>query len=353
MTALLALSATAAFADKPEFTLPALGTFDGAHFGQLTLGTTTASDVKGQYKIDRNGGNTPWSLRVSTPKGSGYRVFTLFSGPNDHSDTLNAILIQYESGPTQDMVAQDLGDQGTPYYIPGRNSNWHVEDFADKGAVAFVNDVDRVDTVDAVMLIRPSVVQNGILNLSTEPTAIVPVVDLHAREPKVMHFGNIDVDTYELDGLHLRDSRIREIRDDIELASAQGTMIYEAYAAGTYKVEFSGDYKWDKGGSVTVTCTISGESPYGPVSAKGEETESIDKHTRVDDYDFYGDALHDARANAERNFAKAMRAAGPPTPAETRRMAWDDLFNILRQKSLTDQKVMARVPPSRLFISFP
>jgi len=354
-TAILALASTPALADKPEFALPSMATFDGVHFGPLTLGTTTASDVKGSLKIDKNGANSiPWSLRLSTPKGGGYRVFAIFSGPSDKTDTLNAVLVQYEAGPSLDAVRSDFGEKGQDYYQTDRNSDWSLVDFADKGVVAFVKDIERGSSVPAELIMSPEVLKDGFLDLSTTPTEIVPVPDLHARDPKVAPFGNIDISTSGLSGdLKLRDEQVDDIRDDVKLAGARGTIYYDRHDnSGSYNVDLSGDYKWDKGGSVTVTVTISGMSPYGPISAKADATKNLDKNKNVRDYNYYRGALHDARADAEVNFANAMMKAGPPTPADTRRVAWDDNFNAVRQHILEIQRVTVKVPPAQPFISF-
>jgi len=355
-TAIVALASTPAFADKPEFALPSIAAFDGVHFGPLTLGTTTASDVKGSLKIDKNGANSiPWSLRLSTPKGGGYRVFAIFSGPSDKTDTLDAVLVQYEAGPSLDAVRNDFEEKGQDFYQTDRNSDWALVDFADKGVVGFVKDIERGSTVAAEMVMSPEVLKDGFLDLSTTPTEIVPVPDPHAGDPKVAPFGTIDISTSSLSGdLRLRREQIHDIRDDIKLAGARGTIYYEEHdSSGSYDVDFSGDYKWDKGGSVTVTVTISGNSPYGPISAKGDATKNLDKNERVGDFNYYRGALHDARASAEKNFAYAMLKAGPPTPADTRRMAWDGHFDALRQHMLEVQRVTVKVPPSQPFISFP
>jgi len=354
-TAIIAFASTPAFADKSEFALPSIAAFDGVHFGPLTLGTTTASDVKGNLKIDKNGANSiPWSLRLSTPKGGGYRVFAIFSGPSDKTDTLNAVLVQYEAGPTLDAVRSDFGTQGQEYYQTDRNSDWALVDFADKGVVAFVKDIERGSTVAAEMVMSPEVLKDGFLDLSTSPTEIVPVPDPHAGDPKVAPFGTIDVNTSSLSGdLRLRDDQKHDIRDDIKLAGARGTIFYDRGSSGSYDVDFSGDYKWDKGGSVTVTVTISGIGPYGPISAKGKSTKNLDKNEHLGEFNYYREALHDARATAEKNFAYAMLKAGPPTPADTRRIAWNDNFDALRQHILEVQRITVKVPPSQPFISFP
>ena len=272
----------------------------------------------------------------------------MFDGRDDGRDTLGGILVRYEAGPTLAQISADLAAEGRLYYEEGRHSNWFLASFADLGVVAFVNNQLGTNTVEAVLLLSPSTLSNGVLNLRTEPTPVLPIVDLHAGEPNVMKFGTVDV-TASVTGLTVSDDEVLRLKGELRLAMAGGAMIYQPHAAGSYAVAIRGHYTPKAGGSVTVHCTINGGCPYGPVSATGEETDTIVAATDVAGESCYSGVLSRAREKAERALADAMLAQGPPTADDARRAAWNRLFNELRQAGLANETVPAPVAMGVLF----
>ncbi|BDI29673.1 hypothetical protein CCAX7_17240 [Capsulimonas corticalis] len=334
--------------DRPDFTLPSLADFTGDQWDALQLGKSTAESVKDHYKIAKHGNAIPWSLMLSTPKGSGDRLNVLFDGGDDKKDVATALLIRYDQSPSLESIKKVFGHAGVSYYLRGRNTGWVIHEYPEKGVVLFADTHEGFFTVSTIMLVPPAILAEGCLDLSPTGTLIAPVVDVHAGEPRLMYFGNVDVTT-SLDGMTVSDLEKSNLRDELRRATGAGTMIYQEYATGSCVANIHGVYKPDTGDCVDVTVTIDGASPYGPIHAVGASSTTIKQHQRVTDSANYEGVFNDALTKAQQSFALQMRSMGPPTPEEMQRIAYNDVFNRLRAATISLQGIHSAPPPADLW----
>lgn len=334
--------------DKPDFTLPSLADFTGRQWDAIELGKSTASSIKDHYKIAKRGNAIPWSLMISTPKGSGDRLNVLFGGRDDKNDVATAILIRYDSSPTLDSIKHEFGHAGVSYYQPERNTGWLIHEYPDKGVVLFVDNHSGAYTVSAVLLVPPAILTEGVLDFSPDATLIVPVVDIHAGERRLMLFGSVDVTT-SLSGMTMSDIERSNLRDDLRRATAGGAMLYQEYAPGSCVADIHASFKEDKGDCIDVTVTIDGPSPYGQIHVVGQSSTVFKNHQRITDSASYEGVFNDALGKAQQGFAQAMRAMGPPSPQVMQQIAFDSAFNRLRIATLSTQGIHATPPPGSLW----
>ena len=272
----------------------------------------------------------------------------LFDGPDDKKDVATALLIRYDESPSLESIKKVFGHAGVSYYERGRTTGWVIHEYPDKGVVLFADTHTGFFTVSAVMLVPPAVLTDGFLDFSSTGTLIAPVPDIHAGEPRVMLFGNVDVTT-SLDGMTVSDLERSNLRDELRRATAAGTMLYQEYAPGSCTADIHAVYKPDKGDCVDVAVTIDGGSPYGPIHAVGHSGTTFKSHDRVTDSANYEGVFNDALSKAQQAFAMQMRTVGPPSPEEMQRIAYNDVFNRLRAATISIQGVHASPPPGDLW----
>lgn len=309
----------------------------------MQIGKSTGQSIKEHYKIAKHGNQVPWSLMISTPKSSGCRVNAMFAGGDDKKDPLSSILIRYESGPTLSSFKYEMGGIGQTYYFQGRNSDWLVYAYPKKGVVAFVTNEDGSKIVAALLCVSPEIIAPGVAQLSPTLTPIVRIIDRHAGERRRMYFGSVSVKT-SLDGLSMTPQEKSNLQDELRGATAGGTMLYQEYSTGSCDAQIDGKYRFDDGGSLSVSVSISGVSPYGPIEASGDSETSYEKHMDVSDSANFTIAFEEAFAKAQENFQRAMITVGPPTPEQTRIEAWNTIFNNLRGCCLNEFNVRAENP---------
>ena len=324
LLAVAAATAAPSFAGDLVFTAPAYREFNNQQWGTLTLNQTTAKDVKGHYHTEGKN-DIPWSIQLTTPAGSGYKVNTLFSGKNDGSDPLHAILVRYDRGLPLADLDQSVGSEGTLAYQSRRNSDWAIDVYPDQGIVAFVNGAGTHAMASAVLLLPKDALITTTRDLEKDVTDIVPIVDPYADQPKILTIGDVEVDT-ELSGFDMSDMERSNLEDDLRDATARGALRYETAAPGRYTARVSGQYKADKGGRIDVTATIDGRTPYGPIRTAGEATLDVKAGGIPVDSAVYSILLRRARHSAERNLLDAIRQQGPPTPQAVQAQAWQQLL---------------------------
>ena len=299
---------------------------DGAGWGGLRFGVTTPNQIKARFSIDSHN-DVPRSLRLRQPADVGVEVNTLFVDKKD-TDPLEALLLRYSPGAMSlsDLQSQ-IGEDGAARFPRERYQDWWVQVFPRHGAVAFVlNTPDGAD-VRQVLLLPMGALPQVARGWSETVTPVAPLVDPHAGEARVMEFGTTLV-TGSIKGLPVSDEMKLRLERRMVDSTAEGFMRYASGAGGRYETEISGNYSPDKGGDVTVSCTISGSSPYGEVHAARERTDSIDK--KDDPYQDYRDTLQKTMSDTEAAFARAMAATGPPTPDQVRDDAWAQQLQALR-----------------------
>lgn len=328
--------ATPVFAKSPELVPAPLEMCDGTNWSGLTMGKTTASDIKKQFKTGRS--DLPMSQELPQPREAKQKVFALYSDKHDDS-LLAAILLRYsDDGPNLTALSRAAGVPERDYYEAGRLEDWRLATFPSKGIVAFELTEFGRETVPMVILCPAGGVAAVCRGLRASLQPVVERHDPHANEPRIMRFGTATVRT-DLKGLELKDGERQDVERTMIDTTAGGTMRYAVGAPGSYVTNVSGYFTPDKGGSLSVACTISGYGPYGLVTATGSSSKSLpavkDAVTAYGGVNSnnYTIALYEALEKASSSFRDAMAASGPPPIQAVRAQQWQQLVENFRNQS--------------------
>ena len=344
----LLIPAATCQARNPEMVVAHLATCDGTNWSGLTLGKTTVRDIKKQYKTGRS--DLPMSQELSQPRESHQKIFALFADKHDDS-VLAAFLLRYsDNGPNLADLSRAAGVPEHDYYQSGRLENWKLAAFPSKGIVAFELTMSGQEMVPMVILCPPSSVAAVCRRFRTSVQPIVERIDPHANEPRIMNFGTASVQKY-LKGLDLNDGERQNVERTMIDTTAGGTMRYVVGSPGSYVTEIRGDFTPDKGGSLTVTSTISGFGPYGFLSGTGSSYKSLPSlkdqgnvYNGVNSTN-YTIALYEALEKASQSFRDAMINSGPPPIQSIRDQQWQQLVEALRDRSQIITAPVAEAPP--------
>jgi hypothetical protein len=337
---LISLPTVAQAKERPLWPVPALSTFNGSSWGNLQLGRTTFKQVQASYETGK--GAYESSTELTQPKNTPVRVDCLWNKVGD-DEILGAITVRFTGNAPSRGEVQRLFDSKEKdtrdYYLRGRYEDWRVAAYASKGIAAFGMRDGDLETVPVLLLANPNSLSSIAQSLTEDYMPVEERYDPNANRPRVMEFGTIDV-TLD-DDLDLAESERWRTRDRIKDAEAGGAIRYYRNGDGSYRVTMEGSKKRGDG-SVNVTVSISGEGPYGPLSASGSGSETWKWRTKDDSrhmkeqdkvVEAYRSALREARRQAENSFAKAMYEAGPPSLGSIREGQWAGLINAVRRSS--------------------
>jgi hypothetical protein len=330
---------------KPMWTIPALSTFKGNQWGDLQLGRTTFKQIRERYETGK--GAYERSTELSQPKNNPVRVDLMWVKQGD-DEVLRAITVRFlTAGPRIEEIGRLCTTEQDPpetFFLPGRFEDWTAVRFAPRGVAAFTVREGEIVTAPLLLLTTPGALDILPRRLSSQFTSVERRIDPHADEPKIMEFDEIEVDVDLDDKLQLPYGEKRRTVDQIEDASAGGTIRSRSRGDGSYKVKVTGNDRQNKGGFIYATVTISGNGPYGLITATGSGSDSWSwssnerKENRYRDSraleskvrDAYRDAMSDARDAAEKSFAQQMRDSGPPPLWYVREAQWADIVNDAR-----------------------
>ncbi|RYG71558.1 hypothetical protein EON80_05095 [bacterium] len=341
----LLLAAAAKQADaRPTWTIPALSSFNGSQWGDLQIGRTTFRQIRDRYETGK--GAYERSTELSQPKNNPVRVDLLWVKQGEE-EVLRAITVRFNGpGPRVEEIGRLYATADQPvetFFWPGRFEDWTVLRFARRGVAAMTLRDGEVVTTPLLVLTTPDAI-GTVTRLSPRFTPVERRVDPHEDDPKVMEFDEIDVNVDLDDDLELPYGEKRRTVDQIEDASAEGTIRSRSRGDGSYKVKITGNNRENKGGSIYASVTISGNGPYGPITATGSGSDTWGwssqekKDNRYKEYrylqpkvrDTYRTAVSEARNAAEASFARQMRDSGPPPLWAIREGQWTDIVNDAR-----------------------
>lgn len=334
--------------DKRPFIAPAsLATFDGATWSGLTLGKTTREEIEKQLRTrDYHGGVLGLvfhddvrvmrsSIELTPEKKSPTNIELLMSSDKKEAVLVGIMALNAEGGANLDELANSAGEAGVDCYYNGRLEDWRYVVYPQKGIVAFVAREAGHDRVHCVALCLPPAIKALTRYGKDKPTAIEERIDPNAEKPRVMDFGLASL-TVNVRGVTMEERERRREERALQYATAHDTIRYRPGATGTYLVTVSGQVDQQKGGSLTVECKISGDGPYGLVTASGSSTKSLPAVKRIEDAyseaesTNYTIALYEARSKAEREFADAMKNSGPPPLWTIRADLWRSAQELIR-----------------------
>ena len=319
---------------RPLFEGAPLESIDEQGWSGLQFGVTTLTSVKKQFDVAKS--DMEPATQIKQGKKPAREVHLLWNDKGKESP-LVAIALRYSAGNELDLdeLQSALKQQGQALYARERFEEWRVQTFPDKGVVAWVTGEARPKVV-LMMVIAPGRLRGWQRQqpLNVEATPIAIRVDPNAEKPRIVEFGSTSV-RVTLDGPYVMKDK-EKAREEAELRSrtANGAIRYRAGAAGSYDIEIGGKWKAEKGGSMTITCTIAGEGPYGPIKVSGSAYKSLTgkvANLMTSEASLnYSLGLLDARASAERAVSLALLAQGPPPLSTLRLAAWDRMIADLR-----------------------
>ena len=329
------LIASAVQARNPDIVPAPLETCNGTNWSGLTFGQTTAKDIKNQFKTGRS--DLPMSQELSQPKEVPQKIFALYSDKHDDSP-LAMILLRYSNeGPDLANLRKTIDTPEKDYYQFGRLEDWKIITFPNKGIALFELTKFGQATIPQAVLCAPSKIVGVCREFSAAMQPVVIRYDPHANEPKVMMFGTVTVNT-DLKGLELKAGEKQDVERTMIDTTAGGTMRYAVGAPGSYVTQVSGSFTPDKGGSLTVTSTISGYSPYGFITQQGSSYKTLPAEKgeanfggAVNSTD-YTVALYEALSSAVNAFQAAMLSSGPPPIETIRAQKWQQLVEGFRSQ---------------------
>jgi hypothetical protein len=330
---------------KPMWTIPALSTFNGSQWGDLRLGSTTFKQIRDRYETGK--GAFERSTELSQPKNHPVRVDLLWIKQGE-DEVLRAITVRFlTAAPRVEEIGRLYSTEQDPpetFFLPGRYEDWTTVSFKPRGVAAMTMREGEMVTAPLLLLTTPESLDTLPRRLSSQFTTVERRVDPHEDEPKIMEFDDIDVDIDLDDDLQLPYGEKRRTVDQIEDANAEGTIRSRSRGDGSYKVKVTGNARGSKGGSIYASVTISGNGPYGLITATGSGSDSwswTSQERKDERYresraleskvrDSYRDAVTEARDAAEKSFAQQMRDSGPPPLWAVRESQWADIINDAR-----------------------
>ena len=329
----LSLSATAK--KPPKITQTGIDAYDGKNWCGLTIGVSTLSDVKKLYRVQRC---EPKTRYYFVQDHETVRIGAAFSGVGDTAVLQLLAFYQPSLGPKLAVIDAIAGEKGQSYYEPDRYEDWQFVAYPNKGLLVSVLHEGGIENVQLIMLCQPAALPSVTAHLSSTPSPIKHIDDPHAGEDKRMEFGITDI-SFNLIGLRIKDM-VREkasLIGELQRANAGGAMKYVPGAAGHYNLIITGDFDAKRGGTISVSASIDGKCPYGPVSAEGRSIQILQRprenggdNVPLMNSAAYTQALYQAMQQAESALQKTMDAQGPPPVWSYREQSWNCIIEVLR-----------------------
>ncbi|MBC8102977.1 MAG: hypothetical protein H7Z41_10365 [Cytophagales bacterium] len=324
-------AASPAFADPLPFTADKIESFNGRSWGGLILGVTTQDGVKRQFRNGRGEYSTSVEVKQENDSSIPYRVSALYIN-KDKNATLDGICIRYKNeveGIPLSKLQAVLDGPGEVLYPERRYENWKIVSYARRGILLFVFN----ERVVQLLLGFPDRVRNTLPLLRDRASAIENYEDQFRSRERVLAFANTDV-TFDLKKIRLDNPR-REERDlerDMERVSSRALHFDSSASTGSYRVSVTAHYDYDKDKDGTVTASLSGTGPFGPLSTSKSVTFRLYKgedDMRLEDTRYYR-AVTEAMRTVERDMTVLVERQQPPPVETVRRADWDKLIDKYR-----------------------
>lgn len=326
-------------AKKTEFIPPAINSFDGTHWGELTLNESTRANVTSAFHCD--GGSVPESVKLRKVKKSTVSVELFFA--NKKADaTLLAVRVN-DSQLTLPVLETSMNAVATRYFENVRYEDWFLCTFPGTFITAFANNDGKSIWVPIVMLTQEKAL-TFITGKSTKATPISSFIDPDAGKPKVLEFGNVRV-TYSLTKVNIDQLKdTQNIESLAKRATAGGTIRYRPGADGVFSVSVTAAWDSKRGGTISVSDMISGQTVYGAVAGNGSSFKTIPaslkngysaENAELAGALFYALALAEAQKNAEDSIRSNIGLQGPPPISSFRIQRWEE---IVKQMTIVETK---------------
>jgi hypothetical protein len=328
------VTTASALAEPPPFTPDKIESFNGKSWAGLTLGVTTQDGVKQQFKNGRGDFSTSVEVKQEKDSTVPYRVSALYVN-KDKNATLDGICIRYKNdgdGIPLEKLETALGEPGEVRYAERRYEDWKVIAYPKRGILLFV----LKDRVNMLLMGYPDRVANTYPMLTETSAGEIENYDDQFRDrERVLVFASTGV-SFDLKNITL-DNESREKRDierDLRRASSSRYLRYEpgASTSGSYRISVSARYDRDKDKDGTVTASLSGAGPFGPLSATKSVTFRLykgDDDARLEDTR-YDRAITEAMRDVESDMIRQVERQQPPPVQIVRRADWDKIIDKYR-----------------------
>lgn len=325
---------TLALAEPPPFLPDKIEAFNGKNWAGLTLGATTQDRVKQQFKNGRGDFSTSVEVRQEKDGTVPYRVSALYVN-KDKNAILDGICIRYKNdgdGIPLEKLEAAFGEPGEVRYAEHRYEDWKIIAYPKRGILLFV----LKDKVNMLLMGYPDRVANTYPMLSSASAGdIEDYEDQFKDRERVLLYADTDV-SFDLKDITL-DNQSREKRDierDLRRASSSRYLRYEpgASTSGSYRISVSARYDRDRDKDGTVTASLSGAGPFGPLSASKSVTFRLhkgDNDARLEDTR-YDRAITEAMRGVESDMIRQVERQQPPPVQTVRRVDWDKIIDKYR-----------------------
>ncbi len=333
----LLISATQVQA-RPQFEGAPLTAIGAKGWSGLEFGVSTLATVKKNFDVSRS--DLPNSTQLKQGKNPPREVHMMWDKEGKKSP-LVAIALNYAPGKELELsqLQAQLKQKGQSLYARQRFDDWRVQTFPDKGVIAWVQGTGK-PRVSFLMMVPSGQLRawqrKQPLRVAATPVAVR--VDLNANKPRIIEFGSTLV-TFTFSGPYtMRENEKERQEDELKRRKLGGILQYRRGMAGSYDIDVGGSWKYDKGGTLNVTCTISGEGPYGPIRVSQSSSKTLNKSLDSQGSVLgmsegnlnYNVALAEAQSGVERQAKSALAAQGPPSLSFLRQQVWDKMIAELR-----------------------
>ena len=323
---------------RPQFEGEPLSAISAKGWSGLEFGVSTLAMVKKNFDVSRS--DLPNSTQLKQGKRPAREVHMMWDKGGKKSP-LAAIALSYAPGKEMELsqLQAQLKQKGQSLYARQRFEEWRVHTFPDKGVIAWVQGKQK-PRVSFLMMMPLGQLRAWQRKqpLRVAATPVTVRIDPNANKPRIIEFGSTLV-TFSFDGPYtMRESEKERQEDELKRRTRGGILRYSRGITGSYDIDVRGGWKSDKGGTLNVTCTISGAGPYGPIRVSQSSYKTLSKSLDGQGSIFgmsegnlnYNVALAEAQSGVEKKAKLALEAQGPPPLSFLRQQEWDKMIAELR-----------------------
>jgi hypothetical protein len=323
-----ALLTAGAAAQAPGYFDPsAPDKFDGHGWNGLTLEQSTTDDIKRAFKTSK-GAYRPEAMVLPQPSGSQVNVQVLMDGRGGQSRLVGFRLAYSGIGPDLQRLADSLGAQSETVYPLERFSDWRVQVFRQAGIAAFAVREGVRETVPLLLLTTTGRVDTLVQGFSDSPSPIGNLRKRFKPEDVEIKFGQTNVsfsrgrsDISDADSLA---SRIQSMAQDDP--GSRNLRYSVGSRGGVYNVDIAFDKPGDDhGGTVGVSITVTGDGPFGKVSASGYGSTQLASGSGNVSQEIIVDTFRKARNQMGSTMTDQIRKGLPSSPKAYREQVWNAL----------------------------
>jgi len=293
--------------------VPDWTTFDGARWGELTLGETTLGGFGQRFSCRDT--DTPGLLLATTRSRSNTRAYVVFSGA-DPAARLEWITLFFEGGKplASEALLQQFNTEPVERYPETRALDWRFWLFPRRGIAAVIGRDQMPERVAGLIFGSPERLAQLAERLPTQETPVA-APDEKEQPPLVARLGRVNVSASREGEINFDRDRL-ENTVEYQVQSAlerRGAILFDRGAEGrasvTVRVRRRSDKENQRRVAIDVSSSITAQGPYGQVTGYGSASREIEGDVtsgriRSHAADAAEDATLQAVASARRSMEK-------------------------------------------------